>query len=147
MTKCYKCKSIKENQEFGHNSTRPNGLQDRCKPCRKISGKKSYKKNIKKILKYRELHKEKQKEYHKAWRLENAQKIKEDANKYYGAHKEQRIDYQNDYYLYHKKERVSYQGQYIKNRRKNDKLFNFESNLRSRTSAAFRGKDKSQKNP
>ncbi len=42
MKTCYVCKEGKPSSEFGRNRSRPDGLQNKCRPCKKLADKKYY---------------------------------------------------------------------------------------------------------
>jgi len=96
---CSKCKVEKDTCEFGKKITNKDGLQSRCRECRKIETKEYLdrypEKNKEKWKKNKEILSEKFKEwvkqnpdYYKKWRLENKDKINELKRQRYSLHKE-----------------------------------------------------------
>jgi hypothetical protein len=96
---CSKCNVNKDVCEFGKKITNKDGLQSRCKECRKIETKEYFdkypEKNKENWKKNKEILSEKFKEwinqnsdYYKKWRLKNKDKINELKRQRYSLHKE-----------------------------------------------------------
>ena len=129
---CCKCNVKKEITEFPKDKSKKDGLYSYCKKCvisksnnyklknpekLKESKQKEYKKNIKKYKlsqkKFKENNPKYQNEYNKEYYLSNSEKIKEKVCYYYSNNKEK-------------------YNEYLKNKRKNDIIFNLKCNIRSR---------------
>lgn len=124
MSKCSRCKQLKEDNKFGKNKSRKTGLQDQCKECRsETKSNKTYQ------AKYRKSHKQAQKMYQSKYYADNGDSLRLKANERYRINPEPKI---------------AYQCRYIKNRRKYNILFRIGSNLRRRIGLAFQGKNKSK---
>ena len=102
---CSNCKVEKDVCEFGKKITTSDGLQSRCKICRKIESKKDYENNIDRHKCYREKNKEKRKEDFKKWYSENPNYSKEGREK----NKEKRNKWKREYYKKNK-EKLNNQG-------------------------------------
>tara|TARA_R100001244_G_scaffold23249_1_gene24014 strand:+ start:182 stop:793 length:612 start_codon:yes stop_codon:yes gene_type:complete len=114
MKKCTKCKVDKEITCFGKRADNNDGLMYHCKECRKESKKE-----------YRKKNKDKIKEYHK---------------EHYKANKDKRKERQKEYRKENKDKINKSSKEYQKNRRLSDPLYKMKSNLRTRTSQAFKNK-------
>jgi hypothetical protein len=164
MKTCSKCGQSKELSEFYVNNKAKDGLFSRCKSCHKELIKTTPEKAIKRKL-YREANKTMLSESKKRSYYKNQEKYKEDSRQYYHdnveAIKIRDLKYRNNNKdkisnigkIYRTKNKeILMQKQIIKqrNRRRNDKYFNFTSNLRNRVSNGIRkystiGKTKSCK--
>ena len=86
MKTCTKCKEAKQNNEFGINSSRPDGLNCWCKVCAKGSDAKYRAENKAKVKesaeKWREANYEKKKASDTRYRAENAEKVKKSHEAY-----------------------------------------------------------------
>jgi len=96
---CSKCYIEKDLADFGKKITNKDGLQSRCKECRKIESKEDKEKNYNRIKGYRVKNREslstKNKEwrknnpgYDKVWKEKNKEKVKESKKKTYEKHKD-----------------------------------------------------------
>jgi len=91
MKKCVTCNETKQEEEFGKDSNRKDGLKNTCKKCRSIISKKSKLKNRESVLEksriYANKHytenKERERERHKKWIKNNPEKYKESCRKTY----------------------------------------------------------------
>ncbi len=128
MKKCTKCKIEKELNEFYQRKASRDGLRSDCKSCRTEYVKKNKEGSSKSNKKYYQSNKDKRKEYYQA----NKEKIKE----YNEANKEKRKEYHKKWNQDNKK-RIN---KLTIERKKLDPLFKLSSNLRTRTSSAFRKK-------
>lgn len=81
---CSKCRFEKDRSEFHKNKARYDGLNNFCKPCAKVSGRK-----------YRQEHPEKNKERCDRWRFNNRDKWNEISRKY----REENPEYYEQYFL------------------------------------------------
>lgn len=139
MKKCSKCLILQSFENFYKDVRYKDNYTNICRSCSKESRRKRYLKNKDKELKqcreYRKSNKEKTKKYHKKWYIENRE-TKLSKNKKW-----------KDDNLENYKE---YQKIYTRNKRRNNKLFNLQSNLRGRINSAFRKnswkKDSNNKN-
>lgn len=128
MKTCAKCKIEKEVTEFVKNKKNKDRLTYTCKSCskeyrenNKQRSKEYYKNNKERLKQYYLANKELIKEYKKKYRENNKELIKERRKQYRENNKEHR-------------------NEYIRERRKVDPLFKMSSNLRTRTSQAFKNK-------
>ena len=125
---CTKCnKELPATKEFFYSDKKGKyGLHSRCKECMKEYRVKNRDKKAKRDKEYYAKNKDKRNEYNKEWRTKNKDKIKEWRTK----NKNKKNKYQRE-------------------RRKTDPLFKMKTNLRSRTSTAFKssrwGKNSSNK--
>ena len=78
MKLCYTCKIKKAFTEFSKNKTKPDGLQTKCKSCKKEYSKKWYLDNKDHVT-----------EYVKKYREENKEKVRTSQKKYKDTHKEE----------------------------------------------------------
>jgi hypothetical protein len=96
---CSKCKEEKEVCEFGKKITNKDGLQSRCKECRKIEtkeyfnkypnrNKEIWEKNKNELSERYKQWSEKNSNYFKSWRLENKEKINTQRRELYSLNKE-----------------------------------------------------------
>ena len=130
--KCSKCGEEKELSEFHKAKQNKDGYRGSCKDCVK-EYKKEYRKNNKEYNKeyckeYYENNKEKRKEYYKEWFKNNKEYRKE----YYKNNKEKVKEYKSK-----NKEKINKR---IRERKQSEPLFKMKSNLRARTSRAFKVK-------
>jgi 5-methylcytosine-specific restriction endonuclease McrA len=80
---CNKCKEEKPRKEFSKDRRAKDGLQSRCKACRK----QNYQEN-----------REKELECNKQWYQENREKKLEYSKQYYQENREERLEYDKQYY-------------------------------------------------
>jgi hypothetical protein len=129
MKTCNKCNIEKELSEFYKHPKNKDGLDDRCKLCRKEYYKQYYSNNQEK---YKEKSKQRyldNKEYTKQHYLDNQEKYKEKSKQRYLNNKESHKEYY--------KERNK---QYYKQRLQTDILFRFSHNIRCLLSTSFKRK-------
>ena len=118
MKKCSKCDVVKPLDEFRPRKDNKDGRRNNCKEC--------------------------QDEYHKQYRQDNPEKIKERRKQYYEDNKEKISEYHSQYYRNNiekieernrqwrkdnKEKRSEYINKYIKNRYHNDPAFRFMMNI------------------
>lgn len=116
MKTCCDCKNQKNNSEFGKNKYNKDGLEYRCKSCRK----EKYKNNKDEINKKRRL---KQKEVY--------QKNKDKIKKYADSRRLEKAKYDSEYREQNKEKIRNYKKEWEKNK-KNDPVFKIKRNLRRR---------------
>jgi len=106
---CPKCKEIKKRNAFGNNRSKKNGVENRCKLCRKLHDKEWYLKNREKSLassaSYYKNNKGKKKIYNKKYKEKNKDKIKVYRSGYRKKNKEAETAYSAEWYR-NNKERV-----------------------------------------
>ena len=156
---CSKCKVEKPLTEFYKRNDNKSGFRNDCKDCLSKRKKKYYKENKKEHQKrgqkYYQLNKDEIKLRTKKWRENNNEYYKESMKKYfknnkerllkenkkrYELNKEKILEKCKEYRKANKQKYKEYSKEYQKQRRKKDQLFKLKSNLRTRTSQAFRNK-------
>ena len=99
---CSCCNKIKLVSEFHKNKCKTDGLELKCKECRKKYLKTQYQKNKDKIKEqhqeYYQKNKDKIKEQHQEYRQENKDKIKEQQQQYQQENKDKIKQYKQEYY-------------------------------------------------
>lgn len=139
---CSKCKIEKFTDEFTKHPTTKDGLQCRCKSCRKIDKQEYYKSNKNKIAiklkKYREGNKEKLIEYARNYYRDNKVKLLEDKKKYYK--KNSIIIYKKllNYNQKNKEKVNSYKNEYNKKKKKSCNLYRLKILMRDRVNKFFK---------
>ena len=110
---CYKCHEIKAVSEFGKNKNNKDGVDTRCKDCRKEYYKQNaehyaeyYKQNADKIKEQNAEYRKQNAEYYAEWHKQNADKRKEYNAEYYKQNadklKKQMVEYNAEYYKQNK---------------------------------------------
>jgi hypothetical protein len=135
---CSCCQETKDVCEFGLKRTNKDGLQSRCKICRKIESKEYLKKNpnVNKI--YWEKNKEKRSEdykkwvfmnenYHKEWRLKNPEKVKQSRKLHEEKNKEEIREKRKEYRIKNREKLIELSRTY---REKNKVKINESRRLR-----------------
>lgn len=79
---CPKCSTLKNKKDFSKNRCSKNGLQSRCKKCRKVERDKNQEVIKKEAKKWRDANKEYSKLKNKEYRENNKEKIRVNKNKY-----------------------------------------------------------------
>tara|TARA_B110000008_G_scaffold43335_2_gene40945 strand:- start:6326 stop:6991 length:666 start_codon:yes stop_codon:yes gene_type:complete len=130
MKFCKGCNQTKELTEFGKRSKAPDGLQYKCKVCRRAADKKWARNNPEKKRandrKWRENNREKERAKSRKWRENNREKYRASSRK---SNKRPEA-----------KKRINAR---LRERRKTDPQFRLARNLRSRLRKALKGKNKS----
>ena len=122
---CSKCYEEKEVCEFGKKLTNKDGLQSRCKECRKIEtkeyfnkypdrNKEIWKKNKETLTKNYKKWYEKNTDYSKNWRLKNKEKINSQKKECYLLNIEKEKERQKEWRLNNSKIVKHYQQEYYK---------------------------------
>jgi hypothetical protein len=110
---CSCCQETKDIIEFGLKRTNKDGLQSRCKMCRKIESRQYLEKNPNVNKLYWEKNKERRSEeykkwvsmnenYHKEWRLKNSEKVKQSRKSYEKKNKEKIRENRKEYRIKNK---------------------------------------------
>ena len=90
--KCFKCGKIKDIADFHKNKSRKDGHTEICKDCAKTSSNLWYSENkdraAKRSKEYRSIHKDNLLQRAREWIMNNPDKRKEIANRYYHNHKQ-----------------------------------------------------------
>jgi hypothetical protein len=144
MKQCSKCNEVMSYDFFSKAKSNKDGYTGQCKSCvkqyYKQYGKQYRQENKNKIKKY---YKEYYKEYHKQYYQENKERVKQ----YQQEKKDIIKQYNKQYYQENKEQKKQYQqenrqkiNEYFKNRRIENPLFKLSTNLRNRTSKAFKNK-------
>ena len=120
---CGKCHKIKPASEFSKNKCKTDGLESKCKECRKEYLKIQYQKNKDKFKeqhqKYYQKNKDKFKEQHQKYRQKNKDKIKEQRQIYQQKNKDKIKEYHQEYSQKNKDKRKKYyQVRYQENKDK-----------------------------
>lgn len=121
--KCDNKKCLQVNPEFYNNSRAKDGIDPRCKECRKSEAKANRYKNL-----------EKRRQYSRDWRLRNKEKVSE-YNK----------SYLPTYYSENKADIIKQQTKYTTNRRRTVPAVKLANNLRRRLNHALKGMVKSKR--
>jgi hypothetical protein len=141
MKTCYRCKEIKEYDNFRRQTLSKDGYASSCKSCDKIyyeknkekiqeKNKKYYKENKEKInqqnkeYRNREENKEKLKEYNKIYRKENKDKIKEQGD-IYRKENQEKIKERKIKYYEENKEKIKEKVKNYRKREENKEKHNF----------------------
>jgi 5-methylcytosine-specific restriction endonuclease McrA len=82
MKRCIACKNWKDAQDFGKKASGKDGLQARCRECRKIDSRKYYESNVEKFKMYHIAHAESKLEYMKQYRKDNKERLNTMSRKY-----------------------------------------------------------------
>lgn len=116
MKTCSRCKEAKSKSEFGKDKSQKDGLQHRCKACRKESNNKYYEQNKEAIRekgrKYREANREAIREQRRKYREANREVIRERKKKYWEANREAIHEKQRKYREANQEAILEYQRKY-----------------------------------
>ena len=174
MKFCNVCKTEKNNEEFGRDSRKKDGLKYLCKKCfnerykmSKEDKKKYYEKNKEKWSEYYSDNKEEISKYKKEYGEKNKEKLKEKQKEYVEKNKEslsikwseyrknnsekikEWFDNNKEYRKEYKKEYNSKnkdkRNEFRKNKRKNDIIYKIRENIRCRISSSIKNKGFSKK--
>lgn len=139
---CSKCKISKYINEFGKHPQTKDGLQCRCKECRKLDKKEEYKKNKKhindKTKKYREINREKLIEYSRNYYRDNKETLLDNKKEYYQKNKEKIYSKLVIYNKKNKKKVNLYKNQYNKEKKKSSTLYKLKIIMRDRLNKYFK---------
>lgn len=108
MPKCSYCKQELLDSDFYKDSSKVNGLDNRCKKCSRKYHKRYY-------LTHKEQLKEKRKEYIKDYRLSHREQHRQHVKKYYLSHRKQIIENRKQYHSKNKEEFKEYNREYRSN--------------------------------
>lgn len=154
MKICTKCKIEKELSEFNKNKAAKDGLRYQCKECLKQYQRDNRERFAEYRKQYYQDNRERRVEYQKQYRRDNSERIAESKKQYRLDNRERTAEYKKQYRRDNRKRLTEYQRQYQrdnrerlaeyqKNRRANDINVRLRDQLRSRTTAALKGKNKS----
>ena len=94
---CSKCHKVKVVSEFYEDKSKKDGVDTKCKECRKQCSKQYQKQNADKIAEYEKQRNNKRKEYWKEHRKQNAEYYAEYHAKYRKRNADKRKEYQSEY--------------------------------------------------
>jgi hypothetical protein len=151
--KCYTCQEIKFLSDFGKNKNKIDGLQDRCRECRKKFNQKnkiklSFSQKDYRLLNQEDLKKRKKKFYldnkenilqhQSVYRKDNKEKVKQSHKIYYQVNKKDISKKSLEYRLSHKKRIRERDLEYKKQKLKTDLNFKLKECLRNRVRIAIK---------
>ena len=122
MKTCFRCKEIKEYDNFKKNRSKKDGYASNCKSCDKIYYEKNKEKISERFKEWRENNIEKISERKKNYRKNNIEKVKEQERKCYHKNIDYYIKYREDNKEHYKKwrdENKDKRHEYMKERLKN----------------------------
>ncbi len=97
--RCTKCQVVKLLEEFGVKRSNKDGIETRCKECKRQYSKQWYTNNPEKVQQYRETNKgvitAYRNVYNKKYREENKQNLTDQSKQYYQTHKKERAQYRD----------------------------------------------------
>lgn len=156
MKNCFICKTQKSETEFYRDSSRLDGLANKCKSCDSVSRKQRIQKNFAQKAEYDKARRESNPESYAAYQTEyrsrnaesikkqrasyrqkNADKISESNKAWRSANYEESRGRQNQYYQDNRDRIVSRNSRYRTDRRKSDTLVYLADTVRRRIAHAF----------
>jgi hypothetical protein len=129
---CSKCKTEKDDIDFGKSNRTKSGLRSECKKCR-IVFQQENKDKLKEYHKKNYINNRERKiNYQKKYYLEHSKKIISYQKSYFNTNKEKKLKYLDDYKIKNHDKILNYKRKYEKQKREDDCLFKLKQTLRSR---------------
>lgn len=123
MKKCSKCGEVKSLEEFNKNKSKKDGLDSKCRACKKQYYQANREKALERQKQYRESNRKKIAESDKRYRKANREKIAEQKKQYYEANHEKVLERVKQYHQDNREKRLEQQKQYRKDNREKIKQY------------------------